>query len=145
MYNGNQKIYKPEVTEVCPHCDSENTMVWDIGKEGYTARCPRCGEKMMLCDECQHADDNPRGFCDWHDNCNGGTCFRDRKESIEDKKFCVTYRIDGRICFEVVAENVEQAKAKARNEYMGADLGTQLEVIDSEIIIVESNDGNYYD
>lgn len=59
-----------EVTEICPHCEAENTMVWDVKRDGYEAFCSHCGKKMMLCDECLHADDN-KG-CDWRN----GTCFR---------------------------------------------------------------------
>lgn len=53
------------VTEVCPHCEAENTIAWDTDKEGYTAYCPRCGKKMMLCDDCRHSP----GFtaCDWEE------------------------------------------------------------------------------
>ena len=57
-----------EVTEVCPHCESENTIVWNVDIEGYVAYCPRCGNKMMLCDECLHAEDNKAQKCDWCEN-----------------------------------------------------------------------------
>ena len=51
---------KSTITEVCPACMSENTMEWDVSKEGYRAFCPRCGEEMMLCSECL-----PKGYCDF--------------------------------------------------------------------------------
>jgi len=51
------------VTEWCPHCENENTMEWDPEKEGYVAFCAHCGKKMLLCDECTHADDNPTHDC----------------------------------------------------------------------------------
>lgn len=50
-----------EVTEWCPHCESEITMTWDVESMEYTAFCPVCGELLMLCDECQHR--TPEGRC----------------------------------------------------------------------------------
>ena len=44
---------KYEVTEWCPHCESEITMTWDVESMGYKAFCPVCGERLMLCDMCQ--------------------------------------------------------------------------------------------
>lgn len=56
-----------EVTEMCPHCESEITMTWDVHSRGYKAFCPVCGERLMLCDECQHsgADGEYAGGCDY--------------------------------------------------------------------------------
>lgn len=65
---------KLEITEVCPHCEAENTMEWDVEKNGYEAFCPHCGSKMMICSECMAAKDNECGKCDW-DKCTD-TCFR---------------------------------------------------------------------
>lgn len=45
------------VTEWCPHCESEIEMTWNVDDRGYKAFCPVCGKRLMLCDECQHADD----------------------------------------------------------------------------------------
>ena len=42
---------KFEVTEWCPHCESEITMTWDVQSMGYKAFCPVCGERLMHCDE----------------------------------------------------------------------------------------------
>lgn len=53
-----------EVTEVCPHCESEVTIIWNVKTMGYKAFCPVCGECLMLCNECLHAEDG-RGFCDY--------------------------------------------------------------------------------
>ena len=54
------------VVEVCPHCESENEIVWDVEKEGLKAYCPRCGRKMMLCSECHMLHNH----CDWgNDTC----------------------------------------------------------------------------
>ena len=74
--------YSDTVTEVCPHCESEITMVWDIKTMGYLAHCPVCGERMMLCDECIHAEDGLNAHCshcDWneYEDENGNpACFR---------------------------------------------------------------------
>lgn len=46
------------VTEWCPHCENEIVMAWNIPSRGYKAYCPVCGERLMLCDACQHDSDN---------------------------------------------------------------------------------------
>lgn len=61
-----------EEIEMCPHCDTEITIEWDVEKDGYEVSCPNCGEKIMLCDACFHSDDNRFQYCDW---CKEG-CFR---------------------------------------------------------------------
>ena len=55
------------VTEVCPHCESEIEMRWDTDALGFKAFCPVCGERLMLCDECQHSgpDGGPTWPCDY--------------------------------------------------------------------------------
>lgn len=75
---------KSEIVEVCPHCEHENQFMWDIEKNGYQARCEKCGADIMLCDECMHADDNPNHRCDWNEDTN---CFR--KPFTEDQR-CIT-------------------------------------------------------
>lgn len=67
-------IQQYEVVEVCPECGAENIMTWDVEKDGYVAYCPHCGSKMMLCDECLHADDAK--VCDW---CARRGCYRERQ------------------------------------------------------------------
>lgn len=69
------ELVRPEVTEVCSSCMNENTIIWDCEQDGYVAYCPHCGEKMMLCDACRHADDNPKMFCDWKNEDEG--CWRE--------------------------------------------------------------------
>lgn len=71
-----------EQTEVCPHCDSEVSLIWDVDTKGYQVFCPDCGNKIMLCDACLHADDNPDGFCDWKIDFNGNpSCHRTKNTS----------------------------------------------------------------
>lgn len=71
----NNPIQQYEVVEVCPECGAENIMTWDVETEGYVAYCPHCGSKMMLCDECLHADDAK--VCDW---CACRGCYREREK-----------------------------------------------------------------
>lgn len=56
-----------EVTEVCPNCEAEVTMVWDVKQDGYQAFCPYCGKQLMLCDACRHdgPDGKPTSECDY--------------------------------------------------------------------------------
>ncbi len=44
------------VTEVCPNCENEIEMRWSVEEFGYKAFCPVCGNRLMLCDECQHGE-----------------------------------------------------------------------------------------
>ena len=55
---------KPKtVTEFCSECDREITTEWDVETDGYKTYCPSCGNRLMLCDECQHR----KGY--YHDDC----------------------------------------------------------------------------
>ena len=58
------------VTEYCPHCENEIEMRWDTDMRGFKAFCPVCGERLMLCDECQHTE--KAGGCDY--NSETGFC-----------------------------------------------------------------------
>lgn len=51
------------VTEYCPHCEKEQSILWDAGKDGYEIYCPTCGEKIMLCSVCDEFD-----TCDWRED-----------------------------------------------------------------------------
>lgn len=71
-----------EAVETCPHCGSENVFGnWDVETQGYVVKCWQCGNEILLCDECLHADDNSGRRCDWHGiyangKERGGSCFR---------------------------------------------------------------------
>ncbi len=52
------------VTERCPHCESEIEMRWNTDAMGFKAFCPVCGKRLMLCDECRHAENS--GPCDYN-------------------------------------------------------------------------------
>lgn len=82
------KECRTEAVEVCPHCMEENVFPgWDVNKEGFEAKCEHCGEEIMLCDECTHAEDNPHRVCDWRQYVGGdSTCWRKTQHQAE--KIC---------------------------------------------------------
>lgn len=67
------------VLEMCPNCDREVEMVWNIAEKGFQSVCPYCGERLMLCDECLHQGEDG----EYTDNCDydreTDTCWRSRK------------------------------------------------------------------
>lgn len=73
-----------EVTEVCPHCETEITMLWDTAEQGFQAHCPVCSKRLMLCDECQHTacQDGEPHDCDYDKATD--TCHR-QKNRLPDK------------------------------------------------------------
>lgn len=42
-----------EVHEVCPYCDNEICLRWDIETMGMMAYCPICSNEMLLCSQCE--------------------------------------------------------------------------------------------
>ena len=50
------------ITELCPHCEKEITLSWDVENDGYQIYCPSCGKVIMLCGMCD------RSPCDWTEN-----------------------------------------------------------------------------
>ncbi len=87
------EINQPEVIECCPHCGHENIIQnWNVRYDGWVIHCLRCGEKLLLCDECMMAEDNKEMKCDWCD----GTCFRG-----------TTTIKDNGMCFRGIAKNRE--------------------------------------
>ncbi len=63
------------VTEWCPHCESEIEMTWNVEDRGYKSFCPACGNRLMLCDECQHSEQ--RQPCDF--DADTGLCRHRRR------------------------------------------------------------------
>jgi len=61
------------ITELCPHCNKENTIERVVKKEGYRAFCPSCGKWMMLCSECMTDE-----FCDY--SSDEDICYRQVEE-----------------------------------------------------------------
>ena len=53
------KAYKkPEtkesfISEICPHCDAENTFLWDVTNDVKTPFCAHCGNPMRICSICE--------------------------------------------------------------------------------------------
>lgn len=71
-----------EVNEWCQNCEEENSIQWNTKEMGYVTKCTHCGEKLMLCDECQHEYDKEKDVIVWKDYCDwcadaGGVCYRD--------------------------------------------------------------------
>ncbi len=62
--------------EICPYCEQEVAIEWDVEKREYQAACPNCKKKIMLCDACLHSEDNEGMRCNWSQE-NG--CFRHPK------------------------------------------------------------------
>ena len=62
------------VTEYCSTCETEITLRWNPRKDGYMIYCPSCGERLMLCDECQRRNSGNvfAGDCDY--DCNTDSC-----------------------------------------------------------------------
>ena len=64
------KLIKPHadkktVVEVCANCQNEIELFWDVDEMGYKAFCPICGERLMLCSECQGRDGEVWDDCDY--------------------------------------------------------------------------------
>lgn len=57
--------------------------------------------------------------------------------------YYVTFAIDGRSTFKVEASDIESAKREAECEFQAADYGEYLEIVDTKIISVEDEDGNF--
>ena len=70
------------IVEMCPHCETEITMEWDVTTRGYKAFCPVCGSRLMLCDECQHGEPGYR--CDYNGETN--TCRHNKPKFWTDRE-----------------------------------------------------------
>lgn len=61
------------VMETCPHCGYETEMMWSVKADGFKAFCPKCGKRLMLCDECLHRENgeciNDCDYCSMTDSC----------------------------------------------------------------------------
>lgn len=74
-----------EITEVCPHCENEITMQWNVSESGYKAYCPVCGKRLMLCTAC-HDD----GYaCDYDTDTDSCRFFKGQYCSCEQVDLCV--------------------------------------------------------
>ena len=118
--------YRPEVTEPCPHCDSEIGVIWNPEEDGYQIHCPRCGAKMMLCSMCPMHD-----RCDWKSGFNG-----EEHCSMMDKYFKVEVVQTSRKTVFIKAADREEAEEKAYELCPGMDFEYVDETID---VIVDSD------
>lgn len=78
------------VTEWCPSCENEIEMRWSVEEMGYKAFCPVCGNRLMLCDECQHGENPPP--CDYDRETD--TCRFNRRKSRGHKTIRVVLDLD---------------------------------------------------
>lgn len=112
--------YRPEVTELCPHCVSEIGVIWNPEEDGYQIHCPRCGTKIMLCSICPM-----KNRCDWYQNSTGYEhC------SMMDKYFKVEVVQTSRKTVFVKAADREEAEEKAYELCPGMDLEYVDETMD---------------
>ena len=51
---------KKMIYELCPHCNTEVSVLWDTTSQGYLTRCPSCDRRLLLCSECVN-----HGECDY--------------------------------------------------------------------------------
>ena len=80
------KLQDTKVTELCPYCDTEVGISWDVDKDGFKVFCPNCGEQLMLCSACKDRED----LCDWNDEAQA--CHRCREQTdCERCAFAVEY------------------------------------------------------
>lgn len=56
-----------KIDELCPHCDKEISVEWDIEENGYVAICPACNRPLKLCSMCIYVE---QAGC----NCNDNEC-----------------------------------------------------------------------
>ena len=83
---------KREIVEKCKTCLKENIFKdWDIDSQGYMAKCQHCGHSIMLCDECMHADDNPKHICDFQSFCFRGELKHGTKSDVITCGECIFY------------------------------------------------------
>lgn len=81
----NKLVSKYQITELCPHCENEVTMNWDVETFGYQAYCPYCGKRLMLCDECTHTENGPDGGCDYDSDADHCSQQKNVKSSAENE------------------------------------------------------------
>jgi len=52
--------------EVCPNCENEIELRWNINDDGFQVICPVCGNRLMLCDACKHRFGDLVDDCDYN-------------------------------------------------------------------------------
>lgn len=118
--NAENRIYT--VTEVCPSCLHEIEITWDTDKMGFKAFCPVCGNRLMLCDACLHAENSLD--CDYDGETD--TC-------RHNKAYCV-----GR---EVRVWNMERVKPDGSTYHGKESCGHIKAYLGQDTYLVEMADG----
>lgn len=104
------------VTEHCPQCDNEATVLWCVEDDGHSLFCPYCGERIMLCRECPVR--NGEANCDW-DSCADSheepVCFWDnafgsKQQSFEHKGYTLVQELCENFHYSIFAGNGENAR-----------------------------------
>jgi len=116
-----------EEFEMCPHCDNEITVEWDVEKDGYEVTCPECGRKIMLCDACSHSIDNRNRYCDWCD----GKCFRKSPDSV------------GRYCVVDYCDVWKEDGVYVVNEAASTDIVITIPDLSAETVLTALRDAGY--
>lgn len=59
--------------EYCSHCETDIILKVDTEKDGYKTTCPSCGNRLMLCAECQFRNEGTYmddcDYCAESDSC----------------------------------------------------------------------------
>lgn len=112
--------FEKEVTEVCPHCEAEVTLMWNTETDGYKAFCPHCGKRLMLCDACRHdgPDGKPTGTCNYcseTNSCKHNPAPATAEGPTQPSVYCVTTSVP----LDTVRKVTKFLSASDPNEYQG--------------------------
>lgn len=128
------------VIEVCPNCGNEIEMRWSVEEFGYKAFCPVCGNRLMLCDECQHGEgalpcdyDNDTDSCRFNKGTgvSGPGCSGRESADCEegDKEYFVELYRNGRFdCQLDLFHSYEEALEYAVKEVRSLEKGHEMHI-----------------
>lgn len=72
-----------EVTELCPCCEHEVTLQWNVKEDGLKAFCPHCGSRLMLCSCCPATNNDDLAGCDYNQRTDSCRFNNARKNQVE--------------------------------------------------------------
>lgn len=127
------------VVEVCPSCENEIEMRWDVEAMGYRAFCPVCGNKLMLCGECWQQFGKDPKYCDYCTKTD--SCRHDPARTFEEKKSLAIKRF--------LSEETKQRVLEIGGSKYAKHISTQGEIIIThvtnydEIYCVQARDFYY--